>query len=458
MRRQLLKVLTLCLGLSATGVQLQTVKAQTPTDENHILVFENAGRLVAVSGNAKWAAGYISKSSGYLVNLETKTVIELLGGEVGSSEAWGVTNDGTVFGVANNLPAYWNNEGVFQGYLPVPGDPAAGDVCGVTPDGKYVGGNVYGSGFKGIPLRWERQEDGTYQYRKLTVFDKDYFGKKPSGFYVDAMSNDGTMFSGRMSDYEATYWPVIWKNIDQDEAPAYFGLENLVSEDGTYTGWDGWPQGFTKDNKYLFGQFEDHTGEGMGMVSHPFKMDIATNSVEFLQTQGNIMAMLLTNGDIITNVYSGTPYTNSFVDRANGDQYSVENFLKELYGVDIEETILDASGRIEKVSDDERTWVGFAGINGTGMGGFAYQLGNTKGDLVSVSEVQANAPVILSENGKIIVKGASANQVVVSDMSGKVLSTRIASQTTVIPAVKGQACIVKVVTDKASYIKKIMVM
>lgn len=459
MKKQLLKFLTVCIGISAAQVPIQTLKAQTPTDENRIIVLENAGRLVDVSSNAKWAAGYILHDTGFLVNIETETVYKLGGDEVGWSEGWAVTDDGTIFGLANGLPAYWNNEGVFQGYLPVPGDPAEGAICGVTPDGKYVGGGVYGTAFRGVPLRWERQEDGTYQYRKLAVLEKDYFGKKIlGGFYVDTMSEDGTLYAGRMSDNEYSYWPVIWKNVEEEEAPVIHGLEYLLTEDGHWNGWNGLPWGFSKDGKYVYGSIEDNTV--LPSIKHPYKMEIATGAIELLQTRGPIIGVLLKNGDVVTADDNGTPYRNSYIDRASGKSYELAEFLKEFYGVDVQETILDQSGTIQDISSDERTWVGYGGIYGMAMGAIVYQLGNTSGDpeLASVLKTQMVSPVVLSENGNIVIKEASGYKITVSDMAGKVCKTAIGEAQTVIPATKGQVYIVKVSMDKITYIKKVAVL
>lgn len=450
MKKQLLGILAIALSaLSYT----QTVGAQTP-QENRLILFTDAGKLQGISGNARWAAGYLSHDTGFLINLESETVISLLGGGIVYSEAVDVSDDGVVVGLADGLPACWDSEGKSIALPLPPGDFVEGVASSISDDGKYIAGYVFGAGFSGVPLRWVRQDDGTYQFQKLKVLAKDLFGKKPlGGFYVDAMSSDGMMMVGRMSDNEYGWFPALWRNVETTPEPVIFGKEFQMDDNGRWNNWNAEPYGFTVDNKFIIGVITDNT-ESFG-PSYALLYDIEQDKMELPKVKGDLFCLMTKDKKMISASPAGFPYRSAFINEPGKEGRPLEEYVKEHFGVNMLDQ-MDGSGTLMNMSADEKSIVGFAGYNGSAMGGFCLRMGGP--DATKINNTPLTKPQIYTiEEGSIVVKNVAGATVTLSDMSGKVLNSTIADADVVLSAAKGQVYIVRVAYQSVSYIHKVAV-
>lgn len=450
MKKLVLGILGIALGVMAGSMN---VCAQTP-DENRLLVFMDAGRLIGISDNAKWAVGYLSHEMGFLVNLETETVMELTSDQVNFSEARDVSDDGIAVGTANGFPAYWTSDGEYHSLPLPPGNYSEGTVAGITPDARVISGYVAGTGFRGVPLRWLRQEDGSYNVEKLQVLDKDLFGKRPlGGFYVDAMSSDGTMIAGRMCDNEYGWFTAIWKNVEETPLPVIVGQEFQKSEDGYWTGWNASPNLFTSDGKYLIGVMEDNT-EAFG-PTYALKYDIEKDEMTLPEITGDLFCLLKADGTMISASPAGFPYRSAFIDLPGQAGMPLEQYAKEHFGVDMLEQ-LDGSGTPMAISADEKSMVGFAGYNGTTMVGYCLRLAN---DVTAVHAEKVEKPTVFTAaDGTITIKGAKGAKVTLSDLTGRIIDSRdVDGETVMLSGEKGSVYLVKVAFDKVSYLTKVIV-
>lgn len=450
MKKLLLGILGIAFGLMS-GVG--SVLAQTP-GENRLLVFTDGGWFVGISDNAKWAAGYLTHEAGFLINLETETVIQLLSNEVNYSEAKDVADDGTVVGTANGLPAYWTSDGKYDPLPLPPGNFEEGQVAGITPDGKIISGYVYDSGFSATPLRWLRQDDGSYKVEKLKGLDKDLFGKRPlGGFFVDAISADGSMIAGRMCDNNYGWFPVLWKNVEETPLPVVIAKDRQMTDAGKWNGWNCEIFSFSADNKLLLGVYTDNSVE-YG-PTHGYVYNIAEDLMTLPEMSGDVLSLVTSDGKLISASPAGFPYRSAFIDVPGKGGFKLEDYVQEHFGVNMLEQ-LDGSGTPMAISADEKSIVGFAGYNGSAMAGFCLQMGK---DVTSVRAEKLEKPAVYADvAGNITVQGAKGAKVTLADLSGRVISTCDAnSDAVLLPGIKGQVYLVKVAFDHVIYLSKVIV-
>lgn len=417
-------------------------------------MFTDGGRFIGISDNAKWAVGYLSHEMGFLIDLEAETVMQLTGDAVNYSEAKDVSDDGTAVGTANGLPAYWTSDGTYHPLPLPPGEYSEGAIAGITPDGRIISGGVYGTGFRGVPLRWLLQEDGSYQVEKLQMLEKDLFGKRPlGGFYLDAMNSDGTMYAGRMCDNEYGWFTAIWKNIEETPLPVIVGQEFQKTEDGYWTGWNASPFAFTADDKYLIGIMADNT-EAFG-PTYALKYDVEQDKMTLPEITGDLFCLMKKDGTMFSASPGGFPYRSAFIDIPGQEGQPLEKYVMEHFGVDMLDQ-LDGSGTPIAMSADEKSIVGFAGYMETAMVGYCLRMAN---DVTSVQASKVEKPVVYAgEDGKITVSGVQGAQVTLSDLSGRVVQSLDATgETVLLSGEKGSIYLVKVAFGKVTFISKVIV-
>lgn len=210
--------------------------------------------IIAASPNGKWACGvyedYGEDRYAFLWNLESNE-IELLN-PVGSSEAYSVSDNGVVVGkytdnsfrsngASVSLAGYWANHKWNRLEQPTSTVNASG-ATGITPDGKYIVGQVEENG-QYIGYVWK---DGKI-YKRLS--DK-------GGVSIPyAISPDGKYAAGWVQDYNRQ--ACIW---DVESGTDACNFTTLVNDRNDMSPWSTGRK-FTPDGKTLlyFGGWDEST-------------------------------------------------------------------------------------------------------------------------------------------------------------------------------------------------------
>ncbi|MGN0221136.1 MAG: T9SS type A sorting domain-containing protein [Prevotella sp.] len=224
-------------------VSLCTLGAQKPV----LLTTPAEYQLMNISPNGKWACGvyvdYNYQARGFLWNLQSGTFTML--STLEESEAWAVSNDGTVVGVFQHAdensststyecPGIWkNNQWTL---LELPAGSKSGRAFSITPDGQYTCG-VITSGYSYLGYIWK---DGKI-YRQLNSSGTAMpYGISPDG-------------------QEATGW------IDRiNRTACYFKKDGSVQDLASYQSMWSVGKGFSPDgSKILYWGGYDWSGEDL---------------------------------------------------------------------------------------------------------------------------------------------------------------------------------------------------
>lgn len=436
---QLFLVLT-CMLLPG----IQSAKGQTPK-RNHLVVYTDLPRLTMLSSNAKWAAGFTPGGGcSYVVNLQTEEVFII--DNDSNTDIYGISDEGMVVGAAFGFPAIWTLDGKMTP-LPMSEGEIFGSAHAITPDGRYIIGTM-GGFVNGVPVRWTIQNDGSYGLPEMLMTpDKDFFGKKPDGYCADIISSDGSMIAGRLVDNEYAWFPVLWKNIEVTPEPTIFGVEWMV-EEGRWNGARSSLATFTADDKYIVGIFN----MGDGIIKN-WLYNIEENKTETLNLSGEIICLHTTDGKTISASPGVYLYRSAFIDIPGRDGMTLEDYVQENFGLNMLKE-MDRSGTPMAISADDKTIVGFSAHRSGPMVAYSLQMGI---DPTGIKATPTEKPKVYADaDGRIIVNGAQGATVTLSDTSGKILSSVVASPDAIIPAQEG-IYIVKVALPSVSFINKVVV-
>ncbi len=220
MKRILLSMCALCTMLP----NLVLAQNATRTSSHHQLGSEINYPVNHVSPNGRYMGGWLSGVTNIYDTEANQTVITLGNSDTpvylvainedGSFWASRVTTSGIKYGLYKD--GEWTD-------LPKPDGFEGGWLRHVTADGKYAV-NSYTNMLPDFTLisdafLYERQEDGTYQYRKLVKPQHDCWTESEV-FHVDpmAVSQDGSVVLGHMVDGLSKFvFPIVWKRNAQDE-------------------------------------------------------------------------------------------------------------------------------------------------------------------------------------------------------------------------------------------------
>lgn len=194
------------------------------TSSHHQLGTEINYPLSRISPNGRYMGGWDNGISS-IYDSETNQTITSIGGcgtavylvsinDDGSMWASHVTTTGLQYGLYKN--GNWT-------YLPKPEGFSGGWLKHVTVDNKYAinsyTNTLLNNNLESDAYLYERQEDGTYQYRKLTKPLNDCWTESEV-YHVDPMrvSTDGSVILGHVVDGEGFYiLPIVWTRNEQGE-------------------------------------------------------------------------------------------------------------------------------------------------------------------------------------------------------------------------------------------------
>ena len=218
-----------------------TAWGQTP-EGTVILKSPNDYQILSISPNGKWACGvyndYSFTNYAFRWNLESDQV-EMLDA-ANSSEAWSISNDGTVAGSftdtdyrenhsAVQLPGVYANGKWTRLELPIE-NAGGGYAYSITPDGHYITGVVNQGNSLYIGVIWK---DGKI-HRQLNT----------EGIYMPyTISPDGQSAAGWMyrNNRTATLWPAEGEAIALSDFESPWSSGRKFSPDGKkLLYWGGW--------------------------------------------------------------------------------------------------------------------------------------------------------------------------------------------------------------------------
>lgn len=220
------KILLLSTTLAAASTMMGAPQAK---------MYENAA-FCGISQDGRYAVSNLMNLMMTIHDLTTDEMIALyFDEEMGYNEympGFGtcVANDGSVVG--NAVIYHWPDETHYttedmavifkEGEiipLPVPNSEYGGTAHAVTPDGKYICGNVGNDAFgfeyrqsTQLPALWTRNEDGTYGEPVILPHpDKDFLGGVPQYVTAIAMSTDGNTIAGQVVNSSGWYYyPIVY--------------------------------------------------------------------------------------------------------------------------------------------------------------------------------------------------------------------------------------------------------
>lgn len=211
----------------------------------------------SISSNAKWAAGQIAVGAVTIRNLETNESWQYFsdGGSINYFVGIGkvVSDNGTVIGATKSDNAcYWEN-GKWTD-LKVPRPDFVNNTGSITPDGSVICGGV---GLASMatdaqevmlaPAVWYRQPDGSFGEAVVLPHPKeDFTGRLPQYVTAVAISDDGRVVGGQMTDYTGLIEQPIVYFCDDDGNWSYklFGMD-LINPTGITL--PEWPGDFPED-------------------------------------------------------------------------------------------------------------------------------------------------------------------------------------------------------------------
>ena len=258
-------------------------------------------QLMNVSPNGKWACGdyvdYNDQVRGFLWNLQSGTFTLL--STLTESEAWAVSNDGTVVGVfqhsdPNSSTASYECPGTWKDnkwtVMELPEGYKSGRAFAITPDGKYTCG-VVTQNYTYLGYIWKEGKI----YRQLNT----------SGIAIPyAISPDGQ---------EATGW------IERlNRTACYFKKDGSVKDLSSYQSIWSVGKGFSPDgNKILYWGGYDWSGEDLTQCwgvydiatgdSTAVPMYVKNADFDFFQMSGKGTIVGESNGSVAYMCVDGTP-------------------------------------------------------------------------------------------------------------------------------------------------------
>ena len=285
-------------GLAAVLLTaLCTFGAQKPV----LLTTPAEYQLMRVSPNGKWACGvyvdYNYEERGFLWNLQSGTITMLSTLDV--SEAWDVSNDGTVVGVFQHkegnstyeCPGIWkDNQWTL---LELPSGYKTGRAFSITPDGQYTCG-VITSGYSYLGYIWK---DGKI-YRQLNT----------SGVAMPyAISPDGQEATGwiERKNRTACYFKKDGSVIDLSSYQSIWSVGKGFSHDGSkilYWGGYDWSG---DDLTQCWGVYDIATGDSTAVPMYNKNADF-----DFFQISGKGTIVGESNNSSIAYMcVDGTPHS-----------------------------------------------------------------------------------------------------------------------------------------------------
>lgn len=437
---------------------IQSVCAQVQQG-NCIITFSGIGKPYNISDNGKWMVSCDVGGNGsktYLVNLDTKDVIDFMLPESPMAYGFDVSDDGIVVGQANNtLPAYWTTKKECF-FLPYPKEAKEGSAKSITPDGKYIVGYCSKGMTEGgiIPLLWTKQSDGTYLYQVLDSPQTDMFGKVAVGAKPLLISSDGSTIIGIMLDNDFYEAPIIWQNRGK---MTYFGMEHLLENEKLY-GAICEPYALTSDGNNLLGSFYD------GGITTNFVYEIGQDKMTLYSDIEDALITYLSSNKRISfwSSPAGTLNRTCTVWVDGEDRGKLEDYLKENCGFDIMQTddgySLDASGTITAWSADEKSFIGIGIATGVGIITYFMKLADNPSTGIDLNESFGQLPLVKAEEGHISISGMSSNaRLTVTDLSGRQVYAAVVNTAAKIGVEKGQLYFIKVEFGSFTHIEKVMV-
>ncbi len=130
-----------------------------------------------------------------------------------------VSNTGMLVGTNGTAPCYWLDGTCYELPLFENTTGGLGGCNAVTPDGKYIVGDLgtgvdFGTadGLMNCPAIWTRQDDGTYKVDTLAYPHLDFTGRAPQYVMFNDISADGSVIVCQVRDYTGFYnYPAIYK-------------------------------------------------------------------------------------------------------------------------------------------------------------------------------------------------------------------------------------------------------
>lgn len=194
------------------------------TSSHHQLSTDVNYPLSRLSPNGRYMGGWLNGIS-YIYDSETDETVTVMGGCGIAVYLVGITDDGGMW--ASHITDSGLQYGLFKDGawtdLPKPEGFTGGWLRHVTIDGKYAinsfTNTLPDNKLESDAFLYERQEDGTYQYRKLPKPLYDCWTESEV-YHVDPMriSTDGSVILGHMVDGEGLYiLPIVWTRNEQGE-------------------------------------------------------------------------------------------------------------------------------------------------------------------------------------------------------------------------------------------------
>lgn len=220
MKRMLLSVCMLCAMLPS----LVYAQNATRTSSHHQLGSEVNYPVTRVSPNGRYMGGWLAGVTN-IYDTETNQTVTTIGGNDMAVYLVNINDDGSLW--ASRVTTSGIKYGLYKDGawtdLPKPDGFTGGWLRQVTVDGKYAL-NSYTNTLPDNTLvsdafLYERQDDGTYTYRKLTKPQNDCWTESEV-YHVDpmAISQDGSVVLGHMVDGLGYYiFPIVWKRNAQGE-------------------------------------------------------------------------------------------------------------------------------------------------------------------------------------------------------------------------------------------------
>lgn len=457
MKKHLFNVALLCsfLMVCATGVAQKSAKIITNVGNN---LFLNG-----MSPNGKWAVLYAGSQLTYfnptLWNLETDETTLLYGPEDTESSqilAIDVDDNGMAVGSYDNMPAYYKDGQWIQ--LPVPEGYTDGSVKSVCADGSIMVGYVNetiddgtgGVDYIGKACKWVNGQlvDDVYipetDSRKVKVVTPQFV----------EVSTDGSTIMGVLNfTYLTSCTPVIWA----PEEPQTICDDLYYNEDGkrNYTALHG-IIGMSPNGKYVTGYIDYDLGETN--TDGNFLYDVQSKKSKVYTGDNN---EIITQGCAIDNdgvIYEATTVAtavrNAYI-RVNEIQHDMTEYMKEEYNFDLTaETSMQNFGTVMAVSDDGKTVIGFEGPGGN----WCLKYSVAPGANESAIDSNETTDVTVLMNGKNLIVEGNAENVTISDLTGKTVLNQPLSGSTINLGALPQGIYVATVTSEGqNIVKKIAV-
>ncbi|MGN1263769.1 MAG: hypothetical protein ACI4TW_07005, partial [Prevotella sp.] len=306
--KKLFSTLAACLGL----ISVQTIEAQV------IMTSPEDYQVFAVSPNGKWACGNYSDYSyinhAFRWNLESGE-IELLDTRY-ESEAWSVSDNGTVAGTFKNtddtglsleLPGYYQDGAWHNVEIPFE-NVSSGIGYGITSDGHYMSGSLEVNG-KYLPLIWK---DG-----KVSRILSETYSGMPFTISPDGQAAAGWTYTSTNNNRNACYWapgttePLILSHY----ASAWSAVWKFSPDGKKLVMWGGW-------DKFSPDQEEDPTDWSTLLAIYDIETGTKTSIPTIVENASFDLYDISNNGTIVGDE-SGMAYI--YVD---GQGFYTEEYLK----------------------------------------------------------------------------------------------------------------------------------